>query len=321
MDEKAVVKKPAGEVVRESQPETRIYEVIVKFHKDGKPMIEAFLIANMTTVSIAMTQDSNILLAYCSFEGDIKALDDKLSALRQGAMVVLGNKEEKFLDFFVALRQLSQPLPDLLSSGRSNISPSSFASFVKPDWVKGFMVALGLFIVWQGYLFFSAFVSRVLNPPPISSAAPNPIVSEWAPYVLPEYHQTWLNVKKKHGMSDEMMVSLFRAIKQIDRYGAGHTLRDLTVYPQAIDRALGVIILKNVTDTEALRTLHKTLEGYSAQWRSLPDNPVKQRGLSLSSDMFNDQIVLTFYEQLLDKPRREFTERLIRELRQAHLSG
>jgi hypothetical protein len=184
----------------------------------------------------------------------------------------------------------------------------------------GFLVGLGLLIVWQGYLFLPAFVSRVLTPPTVFSTAPTPMVSEWAPYVLPEYHQTWLNVKKKHGLSDEMMVSIFRTIKQSIEYGPGHALRDLTVYPQAIDRALGLIILKDVTDTEALRTLHKTLEGYSARWRSLPDSPVKQRGLSFSGDMFDDQIVLTFYEQLLDKPRREFTERLIRELRQAHLS-
>lgn len=309
-DEKAVIIKPSSEVAIPLTPDTRIYEVIVKFHRGGKEMVEAFLLAHMISVTISATENNDILLAYCQFQGEIKTLDSKLAALRQSAMIVLGDKEEKFLDFFVAIRALSKPLPQLLSHDPT----TSFQSFLKPGWVTGFLAAFGLFALWQGYQFF---VSRAVNPPPASFSAPVPIRSQWSPYVLPEYHQTWLDLKKKHRLSDEMMVSLFRTIKVVDKYGHGHFLRDLTIYPGPIDRALSLIILKDVGNVEDLQTLFETLEGYSARWRRLPDNP---RGAYSLSDSNDDQIVLVFYEHILKKPRREFTEGLISELRRSHLS-
>ena len=308
-DEKAVIIKPSSEVAIPLTPDTRIYEVIVKFHRGGKEMIEAFLLAHMISVTISATENNDILLAYCQFQGEIKTLDSKLAALRQSAMIILGDKEESFLDFFVALRALSKPLPQLLSHNPT----TSFQSFLKPGWVTGFLAAFGLFALWQGY----QFVFRAVNPPPASFSAPVPIRSQWSPYVLPEYHQTWLDLKKKHRLSDEMMVSLFRTIKVVDKYGHGHFLRDLTIYPGPIDRTLSLIILKDVGNVEDLQTLFETLEGYSARWKSLPDNPRGSHSLSYSND---DQIVLVFYEHILKKPRREFTEGLISELRRSHLS-
>lgn len=311
--ETAIVKKLPNDVARRQDPATRIYEVIVKFHQDWRPVIEAFLLTNMISVTIAQTANSDVLLAYCQFEGDIKTLDEKLASLRQSAMVVLGDKEDKFLDFFVALRQLSQPLPRLLFSGRTGTRPN----FLKPEWVTGFLAAFGLFVLWQGYQFASGFISRAVNPPPASFSAPVPTYSQWSPYVLPEYHQAWLDLKKKHGLSDEMMVSLFRTIKVVDKYGAGHFLRDLTIYPGPIDRALSLMILKDVGGAEDLQTLLKTLAGYSARWKSLPDNPRGRDSLFGSND---DQFVLTFYEHILGKSRREFTDNLISELRRGNLS-
>lgn len=312
-DENAVIIKPSSEVAIPLTPDTRIYEVIIKFHSSGKEMIEAFLLAHMISVTISATENNDILLAYCQFQGEIKTLDSKLAALRQSAMIVLGDKEEKFLDFFVALRALSKPLPQLLSHNPT----TSFQSFLKPGWVTGFLAAFGLFALWQGYQFASGFVSRAVNPPPASFSAPVPIHSQWSPYVLPEYHQTWLDLKKNHRLSDEMMVSLFRTIKVVDKYGPGHFLRDLTIYPGPIDRALSLIILKDVGNVGDLQTLFETLEGYSARWKSLPDNPRGSHSLSYSND---DQIVLVFYDHILKKPRREFTEGLISELRRSHLS-
>ena len=311
--EKAVIIKPSSEAAIPLTPDTRIYEVIVKFHRGGREMIEAFLLAHMISVTISATGNNDVLLAYCQFKGEIKTLDSKLAALRQSAMIVLGDKEEKFLDFFVALRALSKPLPQLLSHNPT----TSFQSFLKPGWVTGFLAAFGLFALWQGYQFASGFASRAVNPPPASFSAPVPIRSQWSPYVLPEYHQTWLDLKKKHRLSDEMMVSLFRTIKVVDKYGAGHFLRDLTIYPGPIDRALSLIILKDVGNVEDLQILFETLEGYSARWKNLPDNP---RGAHSLSDSNDDQIVLVFYDHLLKKPRREFTEGLISELRRSHLS-
>ena len=103
----------------------------------------------------------------------------------------------------------------------------------------------------------------------------------------------------------------------VDKYGHGHFLRDLTIYPGPIDRALSLIILKDVGNVEDLQTLFETLEGYSARWKRLPDNP---RGAHSLSDSNDDQILLVFYEHILKKPRREFTEGLISELRRSHLS-
>ena len=308
VEEKAIATKPPQSV-------TKIYEVIVKFHNDGREMIEAFLLANMISVTISAAGNDEVLLAYCHFSGDIKTLDSKLAALRQSAMVVLGNEEEKFLDFFVALRQLSKPLPSLLYNGKRN---GTVSTYLTPDWLKGFLVAFGFFVVWQGYQFASSFVSRAVNPPRASFSAPVPIRSQWSPYVLPEYHQTWLDLKKKHRLSDERMISLFRTIKVVDKYGPGHPLRDLTIYPGPIDRALDLMILKDVGGAEDLQTLLKTLEGYSAQWKSLPDNPGREVRSSFNDN--GDLIVLIFYEHILEKPRREFAQGLISELRQSHLS-
>src|SRR3989338_2789757 len=313
-DENAVIIKPSSEVAIPLTPDTRIYEVIVKFHRGGREMIEAFLLANMISVAISATGNNDVLLAYFQFEGNIKTLDEKLASLRQSAMIVLGEREDKFLDFFVALRDLPKPLPQLLSHNPT----TSFQSFLKPGWVTGFLAAFGLFALWQGYQFASGFVSRAVNPPPASFSAPVPIRSQWSPYVLPEYHQTWLDLKKKHRLSDEMMVSLFRTIKVVDKYGPGHPLRDLTIYPGPIDRALDLIILKDVGGAEDLQTLLKTLEGYSAQWKSLPDNPGREVRSSFNDN--GDLIVLIFYEHILEKPRREFAQGLISELRQSHLS-
>jgi len=267
--EKAVIIKPSSEAAIPLTPDTRIYEVIVKFHRGGKEMIEAFLLAHMISVTISATGDDDVLLAYCQFQGDIKTLDSKLAALRQSAMVVLGDTEEKFLDFFVALRGLSKPYSQLLFSNGTT-SPQRF---LRPEWMKGFLLAFGMFALWQGYQFASGFISRAVNPLPTSFSAPVLIRSQWSPYVLPEYHQTWLDLKKKHRLSDEMMVSLFRTIKVVDKYGPGHFLRDLTIYPGPIDRALSLMILKDVGGAEDLQTLLKTLDGYSARWKSLPDNP------------------------------------------------
>lgn len=315
VQETAVIKKPPGKIVGDSHSKVRLYEVIVKFHKDGREMIETFLLANMMSVTISATGNDEVLLAYCHFSGDIKTLDSKLAALRQSAMIVLGHEEEKFLDFFVALRQLSQPLPRLLSNGKS---VGTISAHLRPDCLKGFLVAFGLFVVWQGYQFASAFISRAVNSPPASFSAPTPIYSQWSPYVLPAYHQAWLDLKKKQRLSDEMMLSLFRAIKVVAKYGPGHHLRDLTIYPGPVDRALSLIILKDAGSAEDLQTLFKTLEGYSAQWKSLPDNPTGER-YSLF-DSTDDQIVLTFYEHILGKSRREFTDKLISELRRNNLS-
>jgi hypothetical protein len=318
VQETAVVVKPSTEEDQKSNPRARFYEVIVKFHRDGRPVIEAFLVANMAHVTISATENSDVLLAYCHFQGDITTLDGKLTALRQSAMVVLGDKEEKFLDFFVALRQLSKPLPRLLVAPQGATHSVSF----NPDWIKGFAVALGFFLLWQGYQLASAFISRALNPPPPSavSTSLDSIISQWAPYVLPEYHRAWLEVKKKHGLNNGTMVDLFRAIKVNDKYGPGHYLRDLTIYPGAVDRALSLITVKDVGDLEDLQALFKTLEGYSARWKALPDQPSKSSLQYSLTDTASDNIVLNFYEHLLKEPRRDFTTRLISELRQSHLS-
>jgi len=315
-DEKAVIRKPSSDAPGQSSAATNGYEVIVKFHRDARPVVEAFLRTNMVSVTIAQTENTEVLLAYCRFEGNLNTLDETLAFVRQSAMVVLGEREEKFLDFFVALQELPRPFPQLLPSTGITSPPR----FLRPEWVKGLLLALGMFALWQGYQFASGVVSRAVNPPPASVSAPVPTYSLWSPYVLPEYHQAWLDLKKKHGLSDEMMLSLFATIKGVDHYGAGHPLRDLTIYPAAMDRALGLVILKDVGGVEDLRTLLKTLQGYSAGWRSFPDNPTPRAGYSLF-DSNDDRIILTFYEYILEKPRREFAQRLIAELRRSHLSG
>ncbi|MBI3058807.1 MAG: hypothetical protein HYY81_05800 [Deltaproteobacteria bacterium] len=129
-------------------------------------------------------------------------------------------------------------------------------------------------------------------------------------------------MKEKHGLSAETMVSLFRKIKQIDKYSAGNVLKDLTIYPGAIDRALGLIILKGVGDAEALEALLETLASYHGNNKFLPDIPVMPRAVFQSDDIFfNDAVILNFYEHILKEPHRKFTASLIQELQRSHISG
>lgn len=327
--ETAVIKKPPGEIVGDSHSKVRLYEVIVKFHKDGREMIETFLLANMMSVTISAAGNDEVLLAYCHFQGDIKTLDSKLAALRQSAMVVLGDKEEKFLDFFVALRQVAHPLPHLLFSSedrslnftktRSGFLLGRLISSPAKWWVGlGFLVAIGLMTaVVMRYPFYS------ISPPPITPPVQlsSTVIPQWRLYVLPEYHSAWLAVKKKNSLSDETMITLFRKIKSIDQFGLGHPFRDLTIHPEAIDRALGLIILMNVGDADELRALYKTLRDDYILMKPLPDSASSREVSSLNPKAFDFTIAMILYEQLLKESRGEFIDQLIRELRKSHLSG
>jgi hypothetical protein len=131
-------------------------------------------------------------------------------------------------------------------------------------------------------------------------------------------------VQEKYKLDDQTMLALFRSIKRIDAYTPGHSLSDLTRYPKAVDRAMGLLILKGVTDVTGLRAFLPTLQASFALGTPFPDEPeslteTRYGALATLDKTFAQRIILVFYEQLLNS-NNAFTERLLRELHRFRLS-
>lgn len=318
-----VSRRDSGEIVLGLSPEEdfKFYEVIVKFHPDGRELVETFLRANMARVTVSKTLNPDVLLAYCLFYGDVKRLDRTLAALRQSAMVILGDKRENFLDLFVALRPGAQ---ESRESPEPSTPPRGFRLRNLPagKWLGGFLLGLAVAFLWQGYGALSAKLSRIVHSPSPFSASATEAVPEWSAYISPEFHGAWLAVQRAHGLTDGSMIDLFRRIKAIELYDPGHPFRDLTIYPQGVNRALNLIILEDITGPSALQAAVKELEGRFAHWRPFPDRRRGSGRMALSDpgSVTQDNVVLVFFHELLNPRNKQFSEGLIGELRRFHLA-
>lgn len=307
------VRLPArGQVARYEAPRrnARSYEVLIKFSRSVHAEVESFLGAHFADVNVSQTKDPEILLAYGKFIGEIEHLNRTLAELRQSAMVVVGESRAGFIDFFVSVNRFrgpAKPVSALMGS------VARIHSWEK--WAAGAVIALGvagLLALWSGRP-ISGKISETTGPPrPEQSAI---TVSPWSFYVRPEHHPGWLNVKARYGLSDELMLALFPAIKRTDAYAPGHSLSDLTIYPKVIDRGLGLLVLENVADTD-LRRHVASLEGLNMHYKPWPDQRGPSGGLSLAdmAEAFDRQVIFVFYKQLLNPSRADLTAALLSSL-------
>lgn len=293
------------------------HEVLIKFRRKEWQAIRTLLESAFEDINLTETKDEEILLAYCKFYGDLRTLNRKLEELRQSAMVMLGDPQEAtFINFFVTLqdivgtqsghwKRVLPPLTDLAKPQRKYLTILAAAT-------------AGLFIVIQMGILSQPSLKPAPSSPPQRFEQGQPSVLQWQPYVEPTYHKDWLAVQAKYRLTDEMMLDLFRLIKRIDAYSPGHSLADLTPYPQAIDRAFGLLILKGVPDVEGLQTFLQTLEGYFARGNPFPDEPesltaARYGALATLDKTFAQRIILAFYEQLF-RANKAFTEQLLQDL-------
>lgn len=294
--------------VARRQPGLRRYEVLVRFSRAARGALEPFLAAHLSGVKVLETRDSEVMIAYGSFTGDLRELDRKLAELRHSALVVTGDPRGTFFDFFVSAK-------GLMSRTRSSLAwPATLPRIRLRDLGIAAALVLALLAVWR-----AGSVIRAQPPParPVAVQQAAEPVSSWGFYVRPEHHSGWLRVRAKFGLSERLMLDLFRAIKRIDGYSPGHSLADLTVYPRAIGRALGLLVLANATDTEGLRRHLELLENLDMHYRLFPDQSGSRGGYSLgdAEESFERKVMFVFYKTLLLSARADFTAALLAELR------
>ncbi len=294
------------------------YEILVKFQRKAWPVLQQLLESAFEDINITETKDEEILLAYCKFYGNLQELDRRLEELQQSALVGLGDPQEaKLLNFFITLRDVANR-----SSGPLKKRSSVHVTGLSPSWRKPLAIlvlaGVGLFVASQIGVLPRPSPPKAPGPLPQPLERVQPSVLQWQPYVEPAYHKDWFAVQEKYKLSDKTMLDLFHLIKRIDAYNPGHSLSDLTRYPKAVDRAMGLLILKGVTDVTGLRAFLLTLQAYFASGIPFPDEPeslteTRYGALATLDKTFAQRIILAFYEQLLGS-NNAFTKRLLQEL-------
>lgn len=81
----------------------RSYEVLIKFSTSVEAEVKSFLAAHFRDLNVTETKDPAVLVAYGRFVGDLEHLNSALAELRQSAMVIVGDPQASFIDFFVSV--------------------------------------------------------------------------------------------------------------------------------------------------------------------------------------------------------------------------
>jgi len=290
------------------------YEVIFRFSATKRGRISSLLEeAHFNDVRITEIEGGELLLAYCRYVGDIKELDKRLQELKSRALLTIGEERDNgFFDFFMhfentaPFRALNRPEPERNQRRYFFIFLSVF-------------LFIGVLFGWKTLL-PRRLVSKVetdakdhvrLEKPPVT-------YSQWNRVIFPEFQPAWLKIKRDYSLEDREMTELFKLIKDMPSYktSRGQRLNDLTIYPEIIDRALGLIVLKNVKDTEELKELFHDLELRFAYSQSFPDEEVGKYVNMLDGRQFGNMVILVFYGDAL-LAHEDFTNRLIIKIRGA----
>ncbi|MBI4618901.1 MAG: hypothetical protein HY739_01855 [Desulfobacterales bacterium] len=289
------------------------HEVIFRFSAGKREHISSLLKeAHFHDVRITEIEGGQLLLAYCRYVGDIKELDKRFQGLKSRALLTIDEERDSGLfDFFMHF---------------GDITPSMVLNQPEPkrNQRRYFFIFLSVFL-FIGILFgwktlFPRLVSKVetnakdyvrLEKPPIT-------YPQWNRVIFPKFQPVWLKIKRDFNLEDREMIELFKLIKDIPRYktSAGQRLNDLTIYPEIIDRALGLIVLKNVKDVEELKKLFRDLELRLAYSQSFPDEEVGKYVNMLDGRQFGNLVILAFYGDVL-LAHEDFTNRLITKIRGA----
>ncbi|KAF0122939.1 MAG: hypothetical protein FD151_537 [bacterium] len=291
----------------------RGHEVIFRFPAGKREHISSLLKeAHFNDVRITEIEGGELLLAYCRYVGDIKELDKRLQELKSRALLTIGEERDSGLfDFFMhfedtaPFRALNPPEPER-------------------NQRRYFFIFLSVFLFicvlfgWKTLL--PRLVSKVETDAKdyVRLEKPPTTYSQWNRVIFPEFQPAWLKIKRDYNLEDREMIELFKLIKDMPSYktSRGQCLNDLTIYPEIVDRALGLIVLKNVKDIEELKELFHDLELKFAYSQSFPDEEGGKYVNILDGRQFGNMVILAFYGDAL-LAHEDFTNRLITKIRGA----
>jgi len=290
-------------------PERTKHEVIIRFPRAQKQIILELLRSSFSEVKIVQNKTGQYLLAHCFFQGDLKRLDQELKALQSKAVVVCGEKsEEGILEFFIEISEIVRPQPLL---GEVKKPSQKFSPLIM-------LLLAAIFIgggLWGGPKLLSLIESR-METRQITVHSINPwtkaLSPSWNKFVIPQHQEGWLVFQREFRLSDKLMLELFKNIKDVGQYGHGQLYNDLTIYPEVMSRAVGLLVLQNVRNFEDFSRLTEEIRLKYLYSRAFPDEE-KEYVNALSPQQENG-IILSFYEDVLLK-NQDFTKMLIRESR------
>ncbi len=287
------------------------HEVVIKFPRAQKKSILELLKNSFSEIKVAQGKDSRYMLAHCLFQGQLQRLDQELRVLQSKAILICGEKSEGgMLEFFMELGEIARPR--LL--GGLEKTPQHFRS----EKLVLYLVLAGVFATGVFLLapsFFKLMESKMESRQQVAvrnpwTKAPNP---SWNKFVMPQHQGAWLAVQAEFNLSDKLMLELFPNIKDVGHYGYGRIWNDLTVYPEIMERALGLIVLKNIRSPDDLTRLTKDLKTRYLYSRPFPDEKQNQ-DVNMRDFRSGNGIILVFYEDVLLK-KKDFCKILIGEVR------
>jgi len=283
------------------------HEIVIKFHAQQKGQIVSLLSELFYDIHFAQSEDGKWLWAYCKYNGDINELDQKLYTLRTKGLIGIGQgSENAILELFVDLKNF--PIQRALQ-GPPKVKKNKAVPYI--------LFFIAMFFIFASYSYLSPLIAFFIESkvqPSFSAKSEksfNASHPSWNKFIFPRYQDKWMEIRENFGFNNQEMVEIFRRIKDIERYryGSGQMLNDLTVYPEVIERALNILVLRNVKTTGDLDNLVNELKPKFTYSRAFPDEQNEYVNM-LDNRQFNNMGILAFYEDVLQKEGR-FTQELI----------
>jgi hypothetical protein len=283
------------ELTEKDSEQKSLHELIIKFRDIHKELIAEILKGHPFSKIKIVRKDQGEYFAYCQFTGDIKELNNQLKALKTKALLSVGKQEgdkSTILEFFVDFNELSPVIPVLPGPKRKGNK-----AFI---WTA---TLLGLFLLLLAANKLRPVIEKglTLSVPKAKITELSPARPAWNMFVLPRYQPGWLEVKKTFELDEITILECFKKIKSTGYEGHSGILNDLTKYPEIIKRALSLIILENVKDTNQLETMVQGLKSKFLRSQPFPDQANRDYAFinALDYGQTENAIVLTFYEHIL----------------------
>jgi len=287
------------------------HEVIFRFPaRKSEPILSLLKEAHFNDMRIAEIEKGELLLVYCRYFGDIKELDKKLQGLKSRAILTIGERRDSgIFDFFMSFADIT-PSSKLLNPTKVN-QRRYFYIFLLV------FLFMGVLFGWKTLL--PKLASMIESKRPVRLEKLPVTYPLWNKFILPEFQLAWLKIKRDYNLDNKEMIGLFKLIKDIPAYraSAGQRLNDLTIYPEIIDRALGLLVLKNVKDLKELNKLFHDLELRFLYSQSFPDEKAGKYVNMFDASQFGNMIILSFYGDVL-LANGDFTKRLLTRIRTAN---
>ena len=159
------------------------------------------------------------------------------------------------------------------------------------------------FVLVMGISWYTASVLLREEPPtalgsaPTSPQPPPP----WAGTVTPSEVVGWIGVQDRFSLTDPRMGDLLSLLKTGERFGPGHWLDDLTLYPTNVTRGFTILVNARVLNERDLEALGKSLHQLFARGARFPDELSGERHLLGSEGEQENMIVFAIIERFGDK--------------------